>query len=154
MFLCRLSKLELNLLIGYFSRSHEAIPHLRNPFWMFSLENDFLHTSSLDNKVENSDFDRRDIFIFIKRLNKMLPRLSFSNLKADTSNGCNKSVVWADNLIVVTFFSFPCYIVPYHRWDKCPSNNSNRGSSSSVPCESCKIIYTNTSIDISLVILL
>ena len=54
--------------------------YLRNPFWIRSIVNEDLQTSSLDKTVENSDFDR-GVLVLINLLCKALRNFSFSDSK-------------------------------------------------------------------------
>ena len=91
-----------------------------NPFWIFSMENDFFQTSSLNRIVPNSAFDNFNHDALL-HWNRTSPQWSFTELNTTTSNGCNRSVVCGGSFIIVTIFWHAKSIVPYHIWDKRPS---------------------------------
>ena len=101
---------------------------------LFTPVKNFFQTSSLARMVKNPDFVKLVLCNF-NRLNKTFPHWYFKDLNTATSSGCNKSVVWAGNLITVICFPFANWIVPYHRWNRWSSNNNKRGPSSSVICQ-------------------
>ena len=113
-------RLILNRCSGYWVLSTGKIPHLLNPFLIFSTEKAFSHTSGSHKWVANSALDKRDR-ITLSRLNKISPQYPLSDLNTETSKGCSRSVVWGGSLIMVTFWARASSSVPYQIWERWPS---------------------------------